>query len=294
MRKEEPTREPDGDSAQHTPAVNLGDEEIHWDFSEDMSYAQYLRLDRLLDCQQPLSGEHDEMLFIAIHQASEIWMKLVVYELSAALRCVREDRLGPVLKMLARIAAVQRQLIQSWDVLSTMTPADYSSFRDALGHSSGFQSYQYRSIEFALGNKNRCMIEVHRSNPAVYAWLKDVLEAPSLYDETLMLLDRRGFRVPAGKLDRDWSEPYEADAAVEAAWRRVYQDVETHWDLYELAEKLVDLEHAFQHWRFQHMKTVERIIGFKRGSGGSAGVGYLKKALDLRFFPELWTVRTLL
>ncbi|MDN5848307.1 MAG: tryptophan 2,3-dioxygenase [Nitrococcus sp.] len=276
----------------HTRAVDIGDEEFHWDFSKEMSYGQYLCLDRLLDCQKPRSSQHDEMLFITIHQASELWMKLIVFELCAALRCVREDRLGPAFKTLARVAGIQRQLIQSWSVLATLTPTDYSSFRDALGHSSGFQSYQYRLIEFLLGNKNRRMIEVHRNDPAVYVRLEQVLERPSLYDETLRLLDRRGLRLPSAKIERDWSEPYEADAAVEAAWQSVYHNVEDHWDLYELAEKLVDLEHAFQCWRFEHMKTVERIIGFKRGTGGSSGVGYLKKVLDLRFFPELWTVRT--
>ncbi len=277
-----------------TRAVDLGDEAIHWDFSAEMSYGQYLCLDRLLNCQKPRSAQHDEMLFITIHQASELWMKLVVFELSAALHCVREQRLGPVFKMLARVAAIQRQLIQSWNVLATLTPTDYSSFRDTLGHSSGFQSYQYRLIEFLLGNKNRRLIEVHHNDPAVYARLQQALERPSLYDETLRLLHRRGLRVPSAKLDRDWSEPYEPDERVEAVWQSVYHNVEDHWDLYELAEKLVDLEHAFQRWRFEHMKTVERIIGFKRGTGGSSGVGYLKKALDLRFFPELWTVRTLL
>lgn len=277
-----------------TRAVDLGDEEFHWDFSKEMSYGQYLCLDRLLDCQKPLSSQHDEMLFITIHQASELWMKLIVFELSAALRCVREDRLGPAFKTLARVAGIQRQLIQSWSVLATLTPTDYSSFRDTLGHSSGFQSYQYRLIEFLLGNKNRRMIEVHRNDPVVHARLKQVLECPSLYDETLRLLDRRGLRLPSEKLERDWSEPYEPDRTVEAAWQSVYHNVEDHWDLYELAEKLVDLEHAFQCWRFEHMKTVERIIGFKRGTGGSSGVGYLKKVLELRFFPELWTVRTLL
>lgn len=274
--------------------IDLGDEAIHWDFSEEMSYGQYLCLDRLLECQQPRSQQHDEMLFITIHQASELWMKLVVFELSAALRCVREDRLGPAFKMLARVAGIQRQLIQSWSVLATLTPTDYSSFRDTLGHSSGFQSYQYRLIEFLLGNKNRCMIEVHRNDPVVYARLERALECPSLYDETLRLLHRRSLPLPPEKIDRDWSEPYEPDERVEAAWQSVYHNVEDHWDLYELAEKLVDLEHAFQRWRFEHMKTVERIIGFKRGTGGSSGVGYLKKVLDLRFFPELWTVRTLL
>lgn len=271
-------------------AVDISDQKIHWD--QKMSYGQYLALEEVLACQRPLTAEHDEMLFIVIHQASELWMKLCIHEITAAMRQVDADELRPAFKMLARVARVQAQLQQSWDVLSTLTPADYMSFRDALGQSSGFQSYQYRQIEYALGNKNAAMAEVHRGHPQHYARLQETLRAPSFYDRCLMLLARRGFDIPPSHLKRDWSKPYVASDGVEAAWREIYRNTAKHWELYELAEKLVDLEHHFHHWRFSHMKTVERIIGYKRGTGGTAGVAYLVKALDLRFFPELWTVRT--
>jgi tryptophan 2,3-dioxygenase len=273
-----------------TGAVDLSGEAIHWD--QDMSYGQYLALDELLAAQKPQSGEHDEMLFIVIHQASELWMKLSIHELGAALDNIRNDNLRPAFKMLSRIARIQEQLLQSWEVLSTMTPFDYLRFRDKLGKSSGFQSYQYRLMEFTIGNKNARMIEAHRAHPEIYARLKATLDAPSLYDETLKLLARRGFDIPPEKINRDWSQPYEASAKVEAAWLKIYRNVSDYWDVYELAEKLVDLEYHFQQWRFTHMKTVERIIGHKQGTGGTSGVSYLNKALDLRFFPELWTVRT--
>jgi tryptophan 2,3-dioxygenase len=232
------------------------------------------------------------MLFIVIHQASELWMKLCIHELTAAIDHVRRDVLGPAFKMLARVARVQAQLTQAWDVLATMTPSDYSAFRNQLGKSSGFQSYQYRMLEFLLGNKNPATIEVYRRVPEVYDRLELALRTPSLYDESLRLLSRRGYEVPAEYLDRDWSQPYVASKGVAAAWLAVYHNAEEHWDLYELAEKLVDLDHQFQLWRFSHMKTVERIIGYKRGTGGTSGVAYLSKLLELRFFPELWTVRT--
>jgi tryptophan 2,3-dioxygenase len=232
------------------------------------------------------------MLFIIIHQASELWMKLCIHELTAALKHIQRDDLGPVDKSLTRLARIQAQLTQSWDVLSTMTPMDYSAFRNSLGMASGFQSYQYRMLEFLIGNKNASMIEVHRRDTDLYAALQRALNSPSLYDETLRLLSRRGFGVPTEYLDRDWSQPYRASKAVAAAWLAVYHNREEHWDLYELAEKLVDLDHKFQLWRFSHMKTVERIIGYKRGTGGTSGVNYLNKALELRFFPELWSVRT--
>jgi tryptophan 2,3-dioxygenase len=202
------------------------------------------------------------------------------------------DDLGPAFKMLARVSRVQQQLAQSWDVLSTMTPADYSAFRDSLGKSSGFQSYQYRTLEYLIGNKNAAMIEVHRRSPEIYEQLRVALHSPSLYDESLRLLGRRGFAIPATVLERDWSEPYREHADVTAAWLVVYRNTDEHWDLYELAEKLVDLDQRFQLWRFAHLKTVERIIGYKRGTGGSSGVSYLSKAMELRFFPELWSVRT--
>lgn len=272
--------------------VDMSGEGVHWDLRESLSYGQYLGLDRLLDAQRPRSGQHDEMLFIVIHQASELWMKLCLHELEAAVEHVRRDVLGPAFKMLARVARVQAQLAQSWDVLATMTPYDYSAFRESLGRSSGFQSYQYRSLEYLIGNKNPAMIEVHRHDAAVYAGLDALLRRPSLYDECLRLLARRGYDLPAACLERDWSQPYVASDAVGAAWLDVYRHPEERWDLYELAEKLVDLDHRFQLWRFAHLKTVERIIGYKRGTGGTSGVAYLAKALELRFFPELWSVRT--
>ena len=272
--------------------VDMTDEGVHWDLRESLSYGDYLGLDKLLDAQRPRSGEHDEMLFIVIHQASELWMKLCIHELEAALDHVRRDVLGPAFKMLARVARVQAQLAQSWDVLATMTPYDYSAFRESLGRSSGFQSYQYRSLEYLIGNKNPAMIEVHRHDAEVYARLHALLHRPSLYDECLRLLARRGYALPEACLERDWSTPYVAHEAVAAAWLDVYQHPEERWDLYELAEKLVDLDHRFQLWRYAHLKTVERIIGYKRGTGGTSGVAYLAKALELRFFPELWSVRT--
>lgn len=271
-------------------AVDLSGEEVHW--RQAMSYGDYLGLDTLLAAQRNLTEEHDEMLFIVIHQVSELWMKLSIHELSAAVQQVRIDDLRPAFKMLARVSRIQAQLIQAWEVLSTMTPADYLRFRDKLGQSSGFQSYQYRTMEFLLGNKNAATVKAHEQKPEIYAALNAVLNAPSFYDEALRLLARRGFAIPADKLERDWSKPYQADAQVAAAWAEIYRHTDKYWDLYELAEKLVDVEYHFQQWRFSHMKTVERIIGFKRGTGGTAGVGYLVKALDLRFFPELWSVRT--
>ena len=273
-------------------AVDLSGERIHWDPEGGMTYGSYLALDRILNAQKPVSSHHDEMLFIVIHQVTELWMKLSLHELTGVLRQIQSDELGPAFKMLSRVARIQGQLILSWDVLSTMTPLDFSSFRDQLQQSSGFQSYQYRSLEFTLGNKNRELIEVHRRDAAIYQQLKETLEKPSVYDETLRMLARRGFEIPSTHVERDWSDPYEPHAEVEAAWLKVYRDVNTHWDLYELAEKFVDLEHKFQQWRFAHMKTVERIIGGKRGTGGTSGVSYLEKALNLKFFPELWSVRT--
>ncbi|NJO13583.1 MAG: tryptophan 2,3-dioxygenase [Gammaproteobacteria bacterium] len=272
--------------------VDLSDEEVHWDLGASQSYGDYLCLDRLLSAQRPVSDQHDEMLFLIIHQASELWLKLCLHELEAACACIRRDDLGPSFKMLARVSRIQTQLTSSWDVLSTMTPADYSRFRNELGHASGFQSYQYRLLEFILGNKNAQMIEVHKRDPQIYERLQRVLVTPSLYDEALRLLSRRGYDIPRDWIDRDFSEPYRPHKQVAAAWLSVYHSVAEHWDLYELAEKLVDLDYKFQHWRFSHMKTVERIIGYKRGTGGTGGVSYLNKALELKSFPELWTIRT--
>ncbi len=272
--------------------VDLSDEGVHWDLGSSLSYSQYLRLDRLLDAQKPLSGEHDEMLFIIVHQVSELWIRLMLHELHAVIECVRRDQLAPSFKMLDRIGRVQAQLLAVWDVLSSMTPSDYSSFRNLLGRSSGFQSIQYRQLEFMLGNKNPQIIEVHRRNEADYGLLQRALAAPSLYDEVLRLLSQRGYGVPAAALARDFTQPYVPSKQITAAWLAVYHNAEKDWDLYELAERLVDLDHRFQLWRFQHMKTVERIIGYKPGTGGTAGVSYLAKALQLRLFPELWEVRT--
>ncbi len=273
-------------------AVDLSDEQVHWDLSESLSYSQYLNLDKLLTAQRPLSYEHDEMLFIVIHQVSELWMKLCLHELNATVDCVRRDDLGPTFKMLARVSTIQQQLLQAWDVLATITPSDYSAFRNTLGRSSGFQSPQYRMLEFLIGNKNADMIKVFQGDPANYELLERALEAPSLYDEVLRLLSRRGLDVPAEAIDRDFTRPYQASKQVAAAWLSVYHNSEKEWDLYELAEALVDLDYKFQLWRFTHMKTVERIIGHKRGTGGTGGVSYLTKALELKFFPELWTIRT--
>jgi tryptophan 2,3-dioxygenase len=272
--------------------VDLTDERVHWDLGASQSYAEYLRLSTLLASQQPNSLAHDEMLFITVHQVSELWMKLVLHELRGVFECVQRDQLDPSFKMLARISRVQAQLLSAWEVLSTMTPADYSAFRNSLGRSSGFQSEQYRLLEFQLGNKNRDMIAVHQRDPAAYQKLQQALETPSLYDEVLRLLSRRGYEVPEAYLSRDFSEPYEPAKQVTAAWLAVYHNAEKDWDLYELAEKLIDLDQKFQLWRFHHLKTVERIIGYKPGTGGTAGVAYLAKALELKFFPELWQLRT--
>jgi tryptophan 2,3-dioxygenase len=263
---------------------------IHWD--QDISYSSYLSLDKLLECQQLRSGAHDEMMFMVIHQASELWMKLCIHEISAAMREVENDNLGAVFKMLSRVSRIQGQLRQSWAVLSTMTPSDYRGFRDSLGQSSGVQSFQYREIEFALGNKNAALVKVHRQDAQRFEHLNSVLNSPSFYDLCLQHLARKGFDIPDDYVERDWSKPYVPSPAVEAAWAKVYSSVDEYWQLYELAEKLVDLEHEFQMWRFSHMKTVERIIGYSKGTGGTSGVAFLQKALGLRFFPELWSVRS--
>ncbi len=272
--------------------VDLTDEEVHWDLGSSQSYGEYLHLDQILSAQHPLSYQHDEMLFIIIHQATELWMKLCLHELTAARDHIRRDDLGPSFKMLGRVSRIQAQLVQAWDVLATMTPADYSAFRNQLGKASGFQSYQYRMLEFIIGNRHPQMIEVHRRESAIYDQLQRELATPSIYDESLRLLSRRGFEIPDSYLDRDWAQPYEPNKQVAASWLAVYHTRDDNWDLYELAERLLDLDHKFQVWRFSHMKTVERIIGYKKGTGGTGGVSYLAKALELKFFPELWTIRT--
>ena len=260
--------------------------------TQDVTYSSYLDLDRILSAQHPASDAHDEMLFIIVHQASELWLKLCLHELFAARDCIVEDRLRPSFKMLARVARAQGQLIQSWDVLSTMTPHDYSTIRPHLGGSSGFQSAQYRMMEFLLGGRNPDMIAMHEATPEVARELWDEMARKSLYAEVVALLARRGFAIPGAVLEHDRGVPWEFSPEVEAAWADIYRYPKDHWDLYELAEKLVDLEYHFQRWRFGHLKTVERIIGFKRGTGGTPGVPYLAGVLKQAFFPELLSVRT--
>jgi tryptophan 2,3-dioxygenase len=272
--------------------VDLSNEPVHWDLGSSLTYGEYLRLDQILTAQRPLSYQHDEMMFIIVHQTSELWMRLFLHELTGVLDCVRRDNLGPSFRMLERMARVQTQLTAIWDVLATMTPADYSAFRNVLGRSSGFQSVQYRILEFTIGNKNAEVINVHRNDPPSFEKLQQVLAAPSLYDEVLRLLSRRGYGIPENYLSRDFSEPYQSSKQVAGAWLGVYHNSVKEWDLYELAERLINLDHQFQIWRFHHLKAVERIIGHKRGTGGTSGVPYLAKALELRFFPELWQVRT--
>ncbi|MES2257476.1 MAG: tryptophan 2,3-dioxygenase [Pseudomonadota bacterium] len=262
------------------------------DFSESMSYGDYLALDRILTAQQPRSPVHDEMLFIVQHQASELWMKLMLHELHAVRARLRQGDLAPAFKMLARVARIMDQLVHAWDVLATMTPAEYTALRPYLDASSGFQSYQYREIEFILGNKNPAMLAVHASALTHYTRLGAELRAPSLYDEAIRMLARSGFTIASQRLERDWTRPTEADISVQAAWLEIYRDPPHHWELYELAEKLVDLETAFRLWRFRHVTTVERIIGFKAGTGGTAGASYLRKMLDTVLFPELFALRT--
>ena len=257
-----------------------------------MDYGDYLDLDRVLSAQHPRSPDHNELLFIVQHQTSELWMKLMLHELRAAIRSIAADELPPAFKMLARVSRIMEQLVHAWDVLATMTPPEYSAIRPYLGHSSGFQSWQYRCIEFACGNKNPAMLEPHQHAPARLAEVEAAYRAPSLYDEALWLMARHGIDVPPAVLDRDVTEPYRADPGVEAAWTVVYRQPEENWDLYELGEKLVDLEDAFRLWRFRHLTTVQRVIGFQQGTGGTSGVGYLRSMLDTVLFPELWSLRT--
>jgi tryptophan 2,3-dioxygenase len=264
----------------------------HADFSKEKSYGDFLCLDELLACQRMLGDSNNESLFIIQHQVSELWMKQVILELKAAIARVRGDDLPPAFKMLARVSRIMGQLIQAWDVLSTLTASEYLEFRHKLGRSSGFQSFQYREIEFLVGNKHPELVEPHRHVPAIHARLTAALEAPSLYDEAYRLLARRGFAIAPAALARDVTQPYQADKSVEAAWTAIYREPQRWFELYELAEELVDLEDYFRQWRFRHVTTVERIIGFKTGTGGTAGVAYLRKLLEVRLFPELWDLRT--
>jgi tryptophan 2,3-dioxygenase len=259
-----------------------------------MSYGDYLHLDQLLDAQHPLSPHHNEMLFIIQHQTTELWLKLVIHELKAAITHIRGDDLAPAFKMMARVSRIMAQLIQAWDVLSTLTPSEYLDFRGALGRASGFQSHQYRAVEFLLGNKRPEMLAPFRHRSDIHEALAALLQSPSIYDEAIMLLARRGFAIDRAARERDWRSPYEANPSVEAAWAAIYRDTSHHWDLYELGEELVDLEDFFRQWRFRHVTTVERIIGAKPGTGGTKGVAYLRALLEARLFPELWDLRTAL
>ncbi|AMQ04602.1 tryptophan 2,3-dioxygenase [Sporosarcina psychrophila] len=265
---------------------------IHTDFKDNMTYSEYLNLDKLLSSQQRLSGHHDEMLFIVIHQVSELWMKLILHELNTAIDLIEKDELPEAFKMLARVSKTQTQIIQAWDVLSTLTPAEYMEFRDSLGRASGFQSYQNRLIEFALGYKQLHILKIYEKDPELASDLEAAFRSPGIYDVAIRALSRAGFAINPELLERDFSVTYKGDTTVADAWLEVYRNVDDHWNLYQLAEKLVDIEDSHQQWRFRHMKTVERIIGFKMGTGGSSGVNYLKSVLDHQFFPELWDVRT--
>lgn len=279
-------------TSDQTKNVREMEDSIHTDFKEDMSYGDYLCLEKILSAQELRSDVHDEMLFVTIHQASELWLKLAGFELNEAIKNVQEANFGHAFKVISRVKQILNQLTQSWNILSTLTPVDYLKFRDSLGHSSGFQSYGYRKIEFQLGNKNKALIEVHKSNPVVHQELQDILDRPSLYDEVIIALSKHGLTIDESVLKRDYSKPYQASESVLNAWLEIYRNSDKYFELYELAEKLLDIEDAFQQWRFKHMYTVQRIIGNKMGTGGSSGVGFLKKALDISFFPELFELRT--
>jgi tryptophan 2,3-dioxygenase len=265
---------------------------IHVSLTKGSTYGDYLRLDDLLSAQRPITDVHDEMLFVIQHQTSELWIKLLLHELDFAVSLVRSDRLNETFKIFARVAHIQRMLFEQWAVLETMTPSEYLQFRDALGKASGFQSYQYRALEFVLGNKDANTLKPHEHDPRIHAELAARLAAPSLYDEFLRWLARHGHAIPAGLVERDFTQPYTKSPAVVEVFRTIYAEPERHYAAYDMCEKLVDVEERFQLWRFRHMTTVKRIIGFAQGTGGSSGVGFLKKALDLTFFPELWDVRT--
>ncbi len=262
------------------------------DFQDAMSYGDYLQLETLLSAQHPLSPNHNEMLFIIQHQTSELWMKLMLHELHGVRRQMQAGDLPPAFKMMARVARIMDQLVHAWDVLATMTPPEYTAIRPYLGNSSGFQSYQYREIEFLLGNKNAALVQVHAHSEEAHERLRAALEQPSIYDEAVRLMSEAGLPIDPGRLTVDRTQPTAADASVELAWLKVYAEPDKYWELYELGEKLVDLETSFRYWRFRHLTTVERVIGFKKGTGGTAGASYLKKMLDVELFPELFSLRT--
>lgn len=296
------TSDIDNDSTEQAPSgasENAGKCPVSWhgakmDFKNDMSYGDYLGLNQILSAQHPRSPNHNEMLFIIQHQTSELWIKLMLHELHAVRAQLRAGDLPPAFKMLSRVARIMDQLVHAWDVLATMTPSEYTAIRPYLGNSSGFQSHQYRELEFLLGNKNASLLSVHETNTEAHTSLSDALHAPSIYDEAIMLMARQGFAIDAARLAQDWTLNVEPNESVKNAWLQVYQQPEQHWVLYELAEKLVDMETAFRIWRFRHVTTVERIIGFKVGTGGTAGVSYLRKMLDVVLFPELFSLRTAL
>lgn len=270
------------------------DEGAHMDLEGQMSYSDYLHLEMILDAQKPKTGTHDELLFIIQHQTSELWMRLVLHEMNAAREAIRNDNLESAFKMLSRVAKIFEQLNNAWDVLRTMTPSDYTQFRNDLGQSSGFQSWQYRLIEYLAGNRNAAMLKPHAHQAEVIERLSAELQKPSLYDEAIRAIARGGLDIPAQFLSRDLTQPHKFDESIMHAWEKIYREPSTHWQYYELAEKLVDFEDYFRRWRFNHVTTVERVIGFKRGTGGTGGVSYLKRMLEVELFPELWRVRTIL
>lgn len=270
--------------------AKIDGETIQWD--KGLSYARHLQTEMLLSAQVPVSDKPDEMLFIIMHQSMELWLKLVLHEAKLVVAAIKADDLPSAFKTLDRIATIQRHMIHSWEILATLTPHDFMTFRGFLRKASGFQSWQYRELEFLLGNKREDLTIVHREDEEIHRHLMGALASPSLYDEVLSLLARKGFAIPATHLDRDWTKPYQSSDAVEDVWLTIYSDVETHWDLFTLGEKVTALEYYFQEWRFKHLKTVSRVIGHKMGTGGSSGVNYLQKALSLSFFPELWSMRT--
>ncbi|HEV3009409.1 MAG TPA: tryptophan 2,3-dioxygenase family protein [Burkholderiales bacterium] len=262
------------------------------ELAAETSYGGYLQLGALLAAQRPRSSHHDEMLFIIQHQTSELWMKLMIHELVAAIEHVKADRLAPCFKILARVKQIQRQLFEQWGVLETLTPSEYAEFRNVLGPASGLQSHQFRAIEFLFGNKTANRIDVHRYDSTITSFLETLLRSPSIYDEFLRYLARKGMPVPPERVERDWSQPYERHAGVTAVFKTIYESTTQYWAEYDMCEKLVDVEENFLLWRFRHVKTVERIIGFKRGTGGTAGVSFLRKTLETSLFPELIDVRT--